>query len=299
MIALLEPPVNTEPLLAETDFSAVTTYRTAYVAPLERAVGNEASRFAMKQVLHEGMFVHAPWVARELSSILDSAARCQYSETEIITRLRDCIQQETVANEVLSLCQADEQDRISRRVAQLTELLPVPQGFIDIGCGTGGITSALGKAWQLPRERVVGMDVYDRLEADARCSYYPMHDLETLSERKTLDTVLLLMVLHHEAEPEKLLTSIYDALPAEGTLCIRDHDVTDPDTRLFLEAFDRFYFSVLNGLEGVPQPANYKSASAWISLAEAAGFTLETIDYPEPDSPMQPVHLAFKKHLSK
>ena len=299
MIALVEPPVNTEPLLAEIDFSAANNIRTAYVAPLERAVGNEVSRFAMKQVFHDGMFVHAPWVATELSSILDTAADCQYSETEIITRLRDCIEQQAVAAEVQSLCRADEQARVSRRVTQLTELLPVPQGFIDIGCGNGGITSALGKAWQLPRERVIGMDVYDRLEADSSCSYYPMHDLGTLSEQRLLDTALLLMVLHHEAEPERLLKAIYEALPAEGTLCIRDHDVTDLDTRLFLEAFDRFYFSVLNGLEGVPQPANYKSANAWISLAEDAGFTLEKIDYPEPDSPMQPVHLAFKKHISK
>ncbi|HCO26234.1 methyltransferase domain-containing protein [Gimesia maris] len=148
----------------------------------------------------------------------------------------------------------------SRRVKTLLNhilpLLPKEGMVLDVGCGDG----LLGSLLQLKASgvEVRGLDVLVRKETHIPVTLF---DGATIPfQDKTVDTVLLVDVLHHTNDPSVILNEAKRV--ARESIIIKDH------TRdgFFARSTLRFMDWVGNASYGVELPYNYLSYQEWLSL---------------------------------
>jgi SAM-dependent methyltransferase len=281
--------------LTDYQFASTTTAFDQHSEPVMAAWNDPIAREKIERVFTNGMFAEAPAVAHLLCEILDTGLESGAAEESVLAELRRFVAESPACQSIADSYNRDETARIERRINQLCSALDRPSSFMDIGCGSGTITAGLARAWGLHPRDVTGLEIADRVEPNAAFTMIPMTPDGLVPEGVHADLAILLMVLHHEASAETLLASIYDAIPDGGHVLIRDHDAATESMKLFLTAFDRLYYSVFNGCEGVPEPANYQSLQDWLDIARDVGFSVEQVWYPEPDSPMSPVHILLNK----
>jgi SAM-dependent methyltransferase len=163
--------------------------------------------------------------------------------------------------------------------------------MIDVGCGDARVTAELARRWRLPPDRALAVDVFDRVADRSAITYIPLTDGRIACAAGVADRALLLMVLHHEADPDRLLAEVRRALTPGGRLFVRESDVDTPELKLFNAVMEDFYYQVFRKLPGVPNPARHDAVVRWQARIEWAGFRVDRVDRPEPGNPFTPVHI--------
>jgi len=193
---------------------------------------------------------------------------------------------------------SDEDARIRRRVEQLIAFInPVqmPQYFVDIGCGDGRVTAGLARHWHLSPSQAIGVDVFNRVVEPSAITYVPVIDGRFQLPYTCANLAIMLMVLHHETDPEKTLRETHRILRPNACLMIRDTDADTDELKLFNHVMEDFYYQVFRDLPGVPNPARHESAAHWERLFAKTGFTIIKTERPEPGNPFTPVHWLLHK----
>jgi SAM-dependent methyltransferase len=143
--------------------------------------------------------------------------------------------------------------RVEVLARQLAAVLPSGASVVDVGCGDGRITAAIGRL--RPDATMSGLDVLVRQETQV-----PVHPFDgatiPLPDHAT-DVVLFVDVLHHTADPMTLLREARRV--ARTAIVIKDHSRTG----LAAGATLRFMDWIGNAPHGVALPYNYWTPEQW------------------------------------
>lgn len=268
--------------------------------PLRRAWAIPAVRDRLCSVFLKGIFSANRGLGRAFIETIDGICATPGQDDQIYSKLHRLLNQP--AKDPFSRTFGnDEDERIRRRVQQLIAFIGNdfrPECFLDIGCGDGRVTAGLAKHWKLPPTKAIGVDVFNRVVDIKSITYIPVRDGRIELPDAHADFAIMLMVLHHEADPEKTLREAHRVLRSDGRLMIRDTDADTPDLKLFNHVMEDFYFQVFRDLPGVPNPFRHESATYWESLFTKVGFHIAKTERPEPGNPFTPVHwlLVKEKH---
>ena len=157
------------------------------------------------------------------------------------------------------------------------------------------MTAALAETWGLPKNQAIGIDVFDRTLAAERYTHLTFDGDRIPLDDDSVALALIMMVLHHEEEPEGLLEEAARILEPGGRLFVRECDSETPSRMLFNDLMDHLYYQVFNDLSVIPNPANHRPASQWLAAFSATGFEVEAHVYPEPKNPFRPVHFLLNR----
>ena len=157
--------------------------------------------------------------------------------------------------------------RVESLLKHILPLLPREGIVLDVGCGDG----LLGSLLQLNATgvEVRGLDVLVRSET--HIPVIPFNGSTIPFEDKSVDTVLLIDVLHHTNDPESILKEAQRV--ARESIIIKDHTRNG----LFARPTLRFMDWVGNAVYGVALPYNYLSYQEWCGLFKK--MDLETSDW--------------------
>lgn len=186
----------------------------------------------------------------------------------------------------------------TRRAIQISRSiinhLPACHSLLDVGCGDGSITMRVADSNKTMKTE--GVDILIRPHVNFPVSLF---DGSTLPFKdSSWDTVMLIDVLHHSTDPEKLLLEAVRV--ARKYIIIKDHFCESGWQRLKLKLMDW----VGNRAHGVVLPYNYLCRKKWSSIWESAGlrcnFITENLDlYPYPFKIIFENGLHFHAVLSK
>jgi len=159
----------------------------------------------------------------------------------------------------------------SRRVELLTKhlapLLPQDGLVLDVGCGDGLLGSYLSES--NPNLVIKGLDVLIRQDTKIPVSEF---DGTTIPfENKSVDSILLVDVLHHTVDPCVILKEAKRV--ARKSIIIKDHTRNG----LFAKSTLRFMDWVGNASYGVALPYNYLSHEEWKQMFSE--LDLDVIDW--------------------
>jgi FAD/FMN-containing dehydrogenase/SAM-dependent methyltransferase len=160
-------------------------------------------------------------------------------------------------------------------------------GYLELGT-TGRYASALrkplkfaGPMWFVNdvAPTYSPVDIVERARIAKLGAWLPLADYAPISDEVpdgSLDLVTCYIGLHHIDPPrlEPFIASIARVLRAEGTLILRDHDVTTPE----LFSFVSLAHTVFNAGLGVPWETNaqelrhFVPVQTWVERLQAAGF---------------------------
>jgi SAM-dependent methyltransferase len=139
-------------------------------------------------------------------------------------------------------------------IRHLREVLPADAGsLLDVGCGDGTITRAVGEG--LPEEGLHGVDVLVRPETAVPVQSFDGKHLPF--EDDSVDVTMFVDVLHHTDDPNVLLAEA--ARVSRQTVIIKDH--------CYAGRFDHAVLSFMdwvgNRAYGVRLPYNYWTKTEW------------------------------------
>ncbi len=255
---------------------------------------DDQARIMLKQLLFDGMFAHDPVIAESFCETISRASHENKTDKELYTELRVLVKDSILSGFIKEAFENDEIERVQRRALQLADELHPPARLVDVGSGDARIAGLLAVHWKKNQTEVIALDVEDRPNRSDQVEFRKIEDGAIPTDLKA-DAALLLMVLHHESQPEKLLGEVFEMLEPGGMALIRETDLGDSSDELFHAALDNLYYKVLNDLPGVPIPAMYRSLEEWGKLAVESGFRVEKVVSPEPDSPVKPFHMLLRK----
>ena len=159
----------------------------------------------------------------------------------------------------------------SRRTQILAErfadLVAPNASLLDVGCGDGSLTAQL--AQRRPDLTVRGTDVLVRSETAIEVT--PFDGLHLPDSDQSVDTVMLVDVLHHADDPKALLTEATRV--ARRHLLIKDHRLEG----WFAHPTLRFMDRVGNARFGVELPYHYWTEAEWFSAFEELHLRVESI----------------------
>ena len=154
---------------------------------------------------------------------------------------------------------------LGRRVERLTNLLgsmfPPAAHVLDVGSGDGKLAAELQRL--RPDCRFEGIDVLVREGTAIPVRYFDGYTIPAAD--KSVDAVLLVDVLHHAADAEKLLREC--ARVARQCVIVKDH----VREGIGAEQTLRFMDWVGNAHHGVRLPYNYWSPAEWEAALTRAG----------------------------
>lgn len=162
-------------------------------------------------------------------------------------------------------------DRYEEKVCSL--LLPYLQGrrILSIGCGNGSIESRLAAAVGVP---IQGAEVTRYPQPHIATTVYDGGQLPF--PRKSFDTTLLVYMLHHTKDPERILADA--ARVTRGSILILDHTFTNGVSRMLLSAYD----GLVNLPYRMPLPFSFKDVPAWMDIFRRQGLRVEHATLPRP-----------------
>jgi ubiquinone/menaquinone biosynthesis C-methylase UbiE len=188
------------------------------------------------------------------------------------------------------------QTRDQERAERLMEVLPADftaSDYLDVGCGDGSITIAVGR--RVGAIRITGVDIHDHISNDysyinvAKCNYrLPVPDA-------SYDLITCFVSIHH-FEDQRLLTEIARVLRPNGFLVIREHDVdSSPDTVPYLEMVHWVDSVSRNDLDSLQQYCGFFSYEDICKTLSSLGLSTQAVvRYPEPN-PQKLYHASFQK----
>jgi SAM-dependent methyltransferase len=235
-----------------------------HLPDLRTVWADPGARDLVTQVLRNGMFRKDVPFADLLLAEIERVVASDAPNRAVYETLNDFLHEPPHADRFKDLYAGDDGARSRRRVAQILEILgdtPPPRNVVDIGCGTGAMTAALAETWGLARLDAVGIDVFDRSQAADRYTHLTFDGDRIPLEDNSVALALIMMVLHHEDEPEGLLREAARILEPGGRLFVRECDSETPSRMLFNDLMDHLYYQVLNDLSVIPNPANHRPAS--------------------------------------
>lgn len=158
----------------------------------------------------------------------------------------------------------------SRRMERLTEILTdfIPddgKNILDVGCGDGKIDSIL-----MERDNglsIRGIDVLVRDKTYIEVIEYDGYHIPL--EDNSVDTVMLIDVLHHTDDPERLLREV--SRVASKYVIIKDHVLSGIVSGLKLRLMDY----VGNAHYRVRLPYNYLSINEWKRIFRTCKLKME------------------------
>lgn len=156
-----------------------------------------------------------------------------------------------------------------------------PLSLLDIGCGSGIITSTLAGRFGLDDRHAVGLDlvVPPFIPDNISIRQITQDDIMEAVRGEQYDATIISMVLHHSAHPEKLLRQAWQATRPGGYLVLKEHDAP-PEIRDFLDAVHFFHEEIFQDkVYFKPNARNYRTRGAWERLAHRIGFVIEAIQY--------------------
>lgn len=112
-----------------------------------------------------------------------------------------------------------------------------PSSILDIGCADGYILEALGKAYGLKKEQIVGMDI--RPPQSQEIVFNERSALDSSAfEPESFDLITISMTLHHIARWKTVLRNARSWIKPNGYVFVREHDATSNADRLLLDIHD-------------------------------------------------------------
>lgn len=286
------PPLSTH-AIADTNLNVSLISRQC---SLLEAWCDSNAHSMVEKFLSEGLLQYVPECARLVIDVLEKCAALGDNDESTITKLRATLCHSRLHRQQGASFALDEMKRVHRRVDQLKTLLPhQASSFLDVGCGNGEIATRISRFLGLNAESSFAADVTNRMNSQDQCTYLTVHNNEVPLPDNSIAAATLLMTLHHESSPEILLKEVFRIMQKNGVVIVRDHDASTASQQLAFRAIDTLYFSLFSKDTNVPMPANYQAIEYWKALAEGSGFTIESVSYPEPDSPMNPFHMVLRK----
>jgi SAM-dependent methyltransferase len=155
--------------------------------------------------------------------------------------------------------------RVESLRGHLLGLLPHQGTVLDVGCGDGLLSSLL--ASDLPNTQFRGMDVLVR--EDTKIQVAPFDGVTIPLENKSVDTVMMIDVLHHTENPSVLMREATRV--ARKTIVLKDHTKTG----FLAGATLRFMDWVGNAKHGVALPYNYLTRRQWDQLFDETGVAVD------------------------
>ena len=160
--------------------------------------------------------------------------------------------------------------RLQRVAAALARSIGPASSLLDVGAGDGAM--ALAVARLVGARRLAGVDVLLRPAPAVPITRY---DGATLPfPDASFEAVLLSDVLHHAADPERVLRESLRV--AARVVAVKDHFRFGLFSAAVLYAMDR----AGNAAAGVPSPGAYFTRPAWSALVERAGGRVTAVEWP-------------------
>jgi SAM-dependent methyltransferase len=151
--------------------------------------------------------------------------------------------------------------------------------LLDVGCGDGIVAQMLNPRFS----EILLTDVANYVDRDVQLPFLPYMEGGRLPVEKSLDTVLLLTVLHHASDPLTLLRESWRATakrlviietvfgvheqPPTGHYELADFD--ESDQIAFAVFVDWLYNRVLH--DDVPTPYNFTTPQRWLDTFAELG----------------------------
>jgi SAM-dependent methyltransferase len=160
--------------------------------------------------------------------------------------------------------------RIGRVASALARQLGTARSLLDVGCGDGHVGRALAE--RVGAERVGGVDVL--VQPAPAIDVTPYDGVRLPFEDGAFEVVVLSDVLHHSADPERLMREALRV--ASRVVAVKDHVRFGPVSAFVLLALDR----VGNAEAGVEVRGRYLSLPEWVELVTRAGGRVTSLEWP-------------------
>lgn len=191
--------------------------------------------------------------------------------------------------------------RADERITTIDTLLQsqnfIPTSILDIGAGTGDITTALMNYYRLPPDRVFAID--QKLPSTVGVTALTYVEGKIPLPDSSIDLVILFAVLHHippEIRPG-IMSEIYRVVKPGGLVIIREHDDNkDPQFFIYLDLYHILWYIAKNETS---DPLYLLSRSETQDLFRSVNFTAVGYHtYPSGiPNPKRMYHEMFKKHM--
>lgn len=189
--------------------------------------------------------------------------------------------------------------RAARRMEQIKKAAPSdlePKKILDVGSGTGLITSGLSDVFGIAADHVYGLDPFEPEMPSPKFRYLAYDAQGNIPVPEgTFNLITALMVFHHAQDSKKLLAESYRVLSAGGIFLVRETDAATADDVVFNSVMDRIFYSVFDSNDHLAAHFNFRSASLWQEDFEQAGFVVRRIDRSESHQPYSPTWFVLEK----
>lgn len=160
--------------------------------------------------------------------------------------------------------------RNARIAEALARHIGAADSLLDVGCGPGAITLAVGE--KIGATRLAGVDVVPRPETFIDVQFY---DGKTLPfGDASFDAVIIADVLHHCDDASVVLREC--ARVAKKVVVVKDHFSFGPISHQTLYYMDRFG----NAKDSIHVPGHYFSPSQWVAMFATAGCQITELNWP-------------------
>ncbi|OGI17261.1 MAG: hypothetical protein A2287_07025 [Candidatus Melainabacteria bacterium RIFOXYA12_FULL_32_12] len=211
-----------------------------------------------------GNFKECPEFGKAFLERIDALCSSKLSNDEIYKELSKFF--EKIRPQIDNSFATDDEKRFQRRVGQVKDILgnKKVEIFTDVGCGDGEITSAIGSALKLKKDKVTGLEVYIRPDKTYPFTIKQFDGVKIPLPDNSQDLVTLFTVLHHAENPDGLLKEIRRILSPNGKLIVREFDAKNDSEKLFNVVMDEMLYKVYTSYDGVPvREDGYHSCSEW------------------------------------
>ncbi|WP_162932562.1 class I SAM-dependent methyltransferase [Solimonas sp. K1W22B-7] len=162
-----------------------------------------------------------------------------------------------------------------RKLAGLAaQLRHPPQGYLDVGCGTGRFLR-MAEKFDLPRSRIAGIELSEpaiaALRADGFSAECATVEASQLVRTGRFDLITMFHVIEHVADPREVVARLAQALEEGGILAIETPNLESLDARLFRARWWGGYH--------FPRHWHIFTLASLTQLLRQAGLEVETVRY--------------------